>query len=56
MNVTYNGKHANVAVVIDGREVAAARGETIEVTEAQAKRLAKLAGWTRVQAIKPEEA
>jgi len=55
VNVTYNGKHANVAVVIDGREVVAARGETIEVTEAQAKRLAKLPGWTRERPIKAEE-
>ncbi len=52
MKLTYNGKHANVAVVLpSGRTVNAARGDSIDFSAQDSKALLQLPGWNREPSI-----
>lgn len=54
MRVTYNGKHATVAVKLGDRFVTCDRGGSVDVTAADAKILAGLPGWTKTPSSEEE--
>jgi len=54
VKITYNGKHADIAVGLPGgKSVVATRGVAIEVDAKTAKILNALPGWTKSAPVQP---
>lgn len=56
MELTYKGKRASIDVVLPTRNLTIAYGDTVEVTDAEAKRLGTVPGFERKAPAKKRSA